>query len=122
MLKIYGIQVGSIKIDRMQFQDWMENFREIRNFIRSIKKMYIYIYMIHRSSIILEGISNDRGMGEKKFLSSIPKVHFIDDNKDTLSSIKTTQRGRSSFQRGSVNISFSPLIPMDPVPANGPPR
>lgn len=44
MLKIYGIQVGSIKIDRMQFQDWMENFREIRNFIRSIKKMYIYIY------------------------------------------------------------------------------
>lgn len=84
--------------------------------------MYIYIYMIHRSSIILEGISNDRGMGEKKFLSSIPKVHFIDDNKDTLSSIKTTQRGRSSFQRGSVNISFSPLIPMDPVPANGPPR
>lgn len=120
MLKIYGIQVGSIKIDRMQFQDWMENFREIRNFIRSIKKMYIY--MIHRSSIILEGISNDRGMGEKKFLSSIPKVHFIDDNKDTLSSIKTTQRGRSSFQRGSVNISFSPLIPMDPVPANGPPR
>lgn len=114
MLRIYGAREynGNIKIDVGIEYNFKIGWKVLERLETSLDRS--------RKSIDKEyRMTNER----EKVSSSIPKVHFIDDNKDdTLSSIKTTQRGRSSFQSGSVNISFSPLIPMDPLPTNDPPR